>query len=302
MSVPPQNYGPPQQFPGAQQVQQSQMNWTYGLPPGVRPDLLRSSLGQHGAMAGSVWQRSGARRTNFVQLVIVELLKLAGTMSDRMLLALSPLMMGLVAWGASATGGFHSGTFAGQVFPMTFTGLFGPLLVYVTIIKSVAGEWHYRSVQYTLILQPSRWRYSLAQLAAIAFLWVVLSVITFAISWPIAMSTANGVPTANLLLERPLVAVSALVLATAAGLLFSFTVGVWLRNPTLAITAYLLSQIGLLVSYALPNPYAGFFDPYQVVAFVQESNHEIIPTVGSMILWSGVLTCGFLVVTGRDAN
>src|SRR5207248_2343310 len=128
------------------------------------------------ALANSSWQQRAARRVPFPALVLVELRKLFGTVSDRIMLALAPLYLAGVTLFGVLTVAQTPATAAQQVLGAVVGGEFGAMLVHATIVKVISGEWHYRSVQLTLLLQPSRLRYAAAQAGALSLVWLVLTV------------------------------------------------------------------------------------------------------------------------------
>jgi hypothetical protein len=117
---------------------------------------------------------AASRRIPFSKLVLVELRKLTGTLSDRILLALAPVVLvGITV--LSHVGSDKASSFASaadQISPTYYTVRVGHVLLHAVLIKLIAGEWQHRSAQPTLLAQPSRARYFLAQATVVLMLWV----------------------------------------------------------------------------------------------------------------------------------
>jgi hypothetical protein len=278
-------------------------DWTYGLPPGVRPDLLKSPLGQHGAMAGSAWEQRGRRATAFLFLVVVEFRKLTATLSDRLLLALSPLALGLATWYVTTDTTSAPTTAAFQVFGLIVACQVGPIPVYTVVLKTFSGEWHYRSVQLTLLLQPRRTRYAAAQLVTVIVLWLIMGLIQFGLFFWLKRASLSTQPFQDYLGARPLWVLAVGLLASALSLLFLLCIAFLLRNPTAAVTTYLLlSGLYLFRATSTPPPFLPYVDPWQPANLLTGLTVDPLPSITSGALLLGAVVTGLVVVARRDAR
>jgi hypothetical protein len=279
-------------------------DWTYGLPPGVRPDLLKSPLGQHGAMAGSAWEQRGRKATSFFKLVVVELRKLVGTMSDRVLLALAPLALGLVTWYLTTDSVTAPPTSASrQIFGLIVACHLGPVPVYTVVLKTFSGEWHYRSAQLTLLLQPRRMRYAVAQMVAVLSLWLVMALVQFGLFYWLKPAQIASTPFQDYLGPRPLWVLGVALLASFLTLLFLMSIAFLVRNPTAAVTTYLLlSGLYLFRVTSPPPPGLWYVDPWQPASLLAGAVFDPIPSVTSGVVLVTLVVTGFVVFTKRDAR
>ena len=86
------------------------------------------------------------RRTPFPTLVLVELRKFTGTLSDRILLALAPVVLvgiTVLIYNAGSYASYY-GSAADQISPAYYGVRVGALLFHAALIKLVAGEWQHR--------------------------------------------------------------------------------------------------------------------------------------------------------------
>ena len=299
----------PQPYPAAgqsgPQAVTQQQEWTYGLPPGVRPDLLKSPLGQHGAMAGTAWEQRGHRKTAFIRLVIVELRKLAGTMSDRLLLALAPLaLVGVTLYAATMVNADYGTTAALQVTGLTLAAHFGQIPLYTAVLKTFSGEWHYRSIQLSLLLQPNRRRYATAQLAAVLLLWLVAAAVQFAIFYPVrSATTQNAGNFQDFIGPRPLWVVGVSLLASLLSLLFVLAVTFLISNPTAGVTAYLILAGLYYFRYDTSHPkLIDYVDPWQPATLLAGKTLDPWPAVTSGALLLTAVGIGLFLLGRRDAR
>lgn len=296
----PQQSGP---FPPQQSAK---TDWTYGLPPGVRPDLLRAPLGQHGSMAGSAWEQRGNQATMFARLVLVELRKLAGTLSDRLLLMLAPVALLVVTW-YSATQVLPEGqtSATAQIFGVLLACHLGPVLLYTVVLKTFSGEWHYRSIQLTLLLQPRRIRYGAAQLTAVLLVWLGIALIQYGMYFGIKYYSFTSGQLAGkfqgFLLERPLWLLGVTLLASFLSLLFLFAIAFLVPNPTAAVAIYLVSS-GLYLFRLQDLPVLGYLDPWQPASLLAGAVSDPVPAITSAALLITAVVAGFVALSRRDAR
>lgn len=291
-------------YPVAQQpVAQQTAEWTYGLPPGVRPDLLKSPLGQHGSMPRTAWEQRGAAKTAFARLVIVELRKLAGTMTDRLLLLLAPIVLVAAAWFGTTINAGYSTSAATEVIGIVLAAHVGLLPLFTTVLKTFSGEWHYRSIQLSLLLQPNRSRYAAAQLVSVLLLWLLAALVLFAVYYPLKSSMMAGTDFPDFVGPRPLWVLGISLLASGLGLLFVLAITFLIANPTAAVTIYLLLAGAFGYRYWPDRPeLMTYVDPWQPASLLAGSTANIWPTITSSTLLFVAVGAGLFALRTRDAR
>ena len=163
-------------------------------PPVQQPAGPPPVPGLPGPPAGGPFA-AASRRTAFPKLVLVELRKLTGTLSDRILLALAPIVLICVTV-LIHTSSDYASTYAsasGQISPTFYTVRVGHLLLHAVLIKLIAGEWQHRSAQPTLLAQPSRARYFLAQATVVLMLWLIAAALQLVTTLLVAPGAIGGV-------------------------------------------------------------------------------------------------------------
>jgi hypothetical protein len=247
---------------------------------------------------------AASRRTPFPKLVLVELRKLTGTLSDRILLALAPVVLILV------TVLIHTGTdyassyasAASQISPTFYTVRVGHLLLHAVLIKLIAGEWQHRSAQPTLLAQPSRARYFLAQATVVLVLWLLAAGLQLVTTLLVAPGAISGVGATYLLGYRPGWVIGVCVLGSLLTILVALTVAMLVPNAAGALAIYFAAvPVMLTVSGLAPQVFA-WVDPSSATAALA----TLAPVAGpgpvivSLVLWAGLLGLAGYRVARRD--
>ncbi|GAA0648857.1 hypothetical protein GCM10010174_85430 [Kutzneria viridogrisea] len=275
--------------------------WSYGPPPGVRPDLLNTPIGQAGALANSDWQAKASRGASFPVLVLAELRKLVGTFSDRLIIALSPLLLvGVTLLGVQLSVTLGPSSAASQLLGLLIAVEAGHLMVHTTIIKTMCGEWHYRSIQLTLLLQPRRLRFAAAQVSMLGLVWIALTVLQFLVFYPIATSWIGHTDFQLYLDQRMGWVFGLTALGTLLSLLFCLVVTYLMPNPTAAVTVYFLGKFG--VGLFLANPILNYINPYAALNLATGSSDDVLAACTGTALWIALLWLGIGVNQRRDAR
>lgn len=247
-----------------------------------------------------------SRRTPFATLVRVELCKLAGTVSDRVLLALAPLALVAVTMlihnGAKYAADYASA--AGQISPTFFTVRIGHVLLHAVLIKLIAGEWQHRSAQPTLLAQPSRARYFLAQATVVLLLWMVVAVLQLVTTLLVAPAAVTGVGATYLLGHRIGWVVGVCVLGSLLTILVALTVAMLVPNAAGALAVYFGSvPVMLTISGLAPEVFV-WLDPSTATAALA----TLAPVAGpgpvivSLSLWAALLGLAGYRVARRDLS
>ena len=255
-------------------------------------------------MAGSAWESRGRKATSFARLVLVELRKLGGTVSDRLLLVLAPIALVAVSVVAGQTLQPSPTSAGAQIaYPMLISR-FAQVLLFTAALKTFSGEWHYRSVQLTLLLQPNRRRYLSAQFVAVLVLWLVSALVEFAICYTLTSAHVRSTPFQDFIGPRPFWVLGVTLLATLLTLLFVLCIALLVPNPTAAVTVYLLTTA--LFSYLfrfVQAEWVGYIDPWQLAGAATTTTHaKLLPTLVSLVLLLGALVTGLVLFGRRDAT
>ncbi len=265
-----------------------------GPPPGA---------GLPGPASGGPYA-AASRRISFPTLVLVELRKLTGTLSDRILLALAPVVLiGVTVLIHTATD--YASTYAsaqGQISPTFYTVRVGHVLLHAVLIKLIAGEWQHRSAQPTLLVQPSRARYFLAQATVVLMLWVLAAVLQLVTTLLVAPAAISGVGAGYLLGYRTGWVVGVCVLGSLLTILVALTVAMLVPNAAGALAIYFATvPVMLTISGLAPEVFA-WVDPSSAtaalatVALVEGPG----PVIVSLVLWAGLLALAGFRVARRD--
>ena len=247
---------------------------------------------------------AASRRIPFPTLVLVELRKLTGTLSDRILLALAPVVLiGITVLIHKATD--YASTYAsaeGQISPTFYTVRVGHLLLHAVLIKLIAGEWQHRSAQPTLLVQPSRRRYFLAQATVVLMMWALAAVLQLATTLLVAPAAVTGVGATYLLGYRIGWVVGVCVLGSLLTILVALTVAMLVPNAAGALAIYFATvPVMLTISGLAPNVFA-WVDPSSATAALA----TVAPVEGpgpvivSLVLWAGLLGLAGYRVARRD--
>ncbi|MFI6099238.1 hypothetical protein ACIA8G_27105 [Lentzea sp. NPDC051213] len=275
---------------------------TPGYPPQtVHPGQPVQHHNHPPAVVNAPWAARAAQGSPFWRLVAVELRKLVGTRSDKLVLAFSPIfLIGLMMLFTLPQTNLSS---AGkQISPLLIVVQLGLLLVFSTVIKLVAGEWQYKSVQPTLLVQPSRMRYFLAQGTVLAGVWLVCSLFTF-IAFPILIKTAaNGNNQNYLLGMRPGWVLGVTMLATALVLLTALIVSLLVPNTGGSLTVFFIVVPMLAVArLSLPEVF-GLIYPLEPAWHLAGQGTGWVQTISASLLWLTLLGIALLRLQRRDAG
>lgn len=252
-------------------------------------------------MSAPTWAVQADRRAPFLSLVRVELGKVAGTRSDKILLVISlPTAVGLLLIGLT-TDNAVSG--ASQLLPVVRTLPIGQLLVMSAVIKLVSGEWHHRSVQPTLLAQPSRLRYLTAQAVVVGVLVGVLTVVQAVAGLLVQQHVVHRVDAQDIVAARPAWALGVVVLTAALSTAMGYAVALLIPNTPTALTVYLAATIVLLfVRGGLPG-IDQWFDPVGLASWWAGSPglSSPLPSLVALSLLAVSLVAGVRAVRRRDA-
>ncbi|MGW6445487.1 hypothetical protein [Lentzea sp. NPDC055074] len=265
------------------------------IPGHVAPPILAPPA------AGGPWAARAAERSPFWRLVAVELRKLVGTRSDKLVLAFAPVfLVGLMVLFTLPQSNLAS---AGkQIGPLLIVVQLGLLLVFATVIKLVAGEWQYKSVQPTLLVQPSRMRYFLAQGTVLATVWLACSLVTFVLFPLLIKSAANGNNHNYLLGMRLGWVLGVTMLATALVLLTALIVSLLVPNTGGALTVFfIVVPILMLARMALPEVF-GLIYPLEAAWHLAGLGTGWAQTICSLVLWLSLLGFSLFRLQRRDAG
>ncbi|MET9628346.1 hypothetical protein ABZX92_12860 [Lentzea sp. NPDC006480] len=242
-----------------------------------------------------------AGRSPFWRLVAVEARKLVGTRSDKLVLAFAPVfLVGLMLLFTLPQTNLAS---AGkQIGPLLIAVQIGLLLVFATVIKLVAGEWQYKSVQPTLLVQPSRMRYFLAQGTVLAGVWLVCSLVTFILFPMLIKTTAHGLNHNYLLGMRPGWVLGVTMLATALVLLTALIISLLVPNTGGSLTVFFIVVPILMVArLSLPEVF-GLIYPLEAAWHLAGLGTGWTQTICSLVLWSALLGFSLFRLQRRDAG
>ncbi|MBP2474982.1 hypothetical protein JOF53_003854 [Crossiella equi] len=291
-------------YPGGQQPPGS------GYPGGPQPGQQPAMPGQPGppglpgagAMAVNTPSTARAAQASpFWRLVVVEARKLVGTRSDKIVMAFAPVfLIGLMLLFSLTQSNLASA--GNQIQPVLIVVQLGLLLVFATVIKLVAGEWQYKSVQPTLLVQPSRMRYLLAQGTVLAGVWLVCTLFTFIVFPQLIKLTAGNINHNYLLGMRPGWVLGVIALATAQVLLTALIVSLLVPNTGGALTVFFIVVPLLAVArLSLPEVF-GFIYPLESAWHLAGLDSNWAPTVSSLIVWLTLLAYSLFLLQRRDAG
>ncbi|WP_086820735.1 hypothetical protein [Allokutzneria sp. NRRL B-24872] len=294
---PPQGF-PPQGFPPQQQYPPQQ-----GFPPQQYPQQPPQPQVQ-APPPGAEWAVNAERKTPFIKLVLAEFMKLTGTLSDRITLAVGPIFLFalLFVYSALAKSGMIISAYD-QVVPLILVTQFGSLFLLVSVIKLVAGEWQYKSVQPTLLVQPARLRYLAAQATVIMIVWFVTALSTFGLFLLFRGIGADASNVGYLLPMRLGWVLLIAVLSTFMVLAASLIIAMLLPNSTGALVVYFLTVPLLLFVREMAPQVFGPLYPLEMAYYVAgEPNSGAIQAWISLVVWLALLVFGAFLVRRRDAG
>ncbi len=246
------------------------------------------------------WQHRAERRTSFLAQVRVEFRKLAGTISDRILLFVGPLVLvGLSIWVTFAMGRMYSA--ADQIHPAVWALRIAPIVWHAVLIKLIAGEWQHRSAQPTLLVQPSRARYFLAQATVVLTLWVFCAGAQIAIAFIVTPMAAD--PTAGYLLDyRPGWVIGVIALGSLSAIMTALIVSMLVPNAAGALAIYIgVVPIMIILAGVAPEVFI-WVDPLAPALTLATLSpiDSVAPALASAILWVGLLALSGLLVSRRE--
>ena len=253
------------------------------------------------AMGGPV---AATRRTPFPVLVGVELRKLTGTLSDRILLLLAPVaLVGvtvLIHIGSDYASRYASA--AGQISPTFYAVRVGHVLLHAVLIKLIAGEWQHRSAQPTLLVQPSRARYFLAQATVVLLLWLVAAALQLATTFLVAPGAVAATGATYVLDQRTGWVIGVCVLGSLLTILVALTVAMLVPNAAGALAVYFVTVPVMLTISGLAPEVIAWLDPSTATAALATlaAVEGPGPVVVSLVLWAGLLGLAGYRVARRD--
>jgi hypothetical protein len=237
-------------------------------------------------------------------LVLVELRKLTGTLSDRILLALAPIVLvGITVLTHTATD--YASTYAsaaGQISPTFYTVRVGHVLLHAVLIKLIAGEWQHRSAQPTLLTQPSRARYFLAQATVVLMVWLLAAALQLVTTLLVAPGAVTGVGATYILGYRTGWVIGVCVLGSLLTILVALTVAMLVPNAAGALAIYFSTvPVMLTVSGLAPKVFTWVDPSTPTAALATLAPVEGPgPVVVSLVLWAGLLGIAGFRVARRD--
>lgn len=246
------------------------------------------------------------RATPFHHLVLVELRKLTGTRSDRVLLVIGTIVLlsfvPLIAANAESASTFASAK--RQLFVTVVALRLGHSIVHGALIKLVAGEWQHRGVQPTLLAQPSRVRYFLSQTTVVVLLWLYCATLQVASSVIAVPVLAYNSGTLNLLSYRVGWVIGVCFLGSLLTLVVALTVAMLVPNAAGALAIYYVTvPLTMLLDGLAPSMF-GWIDPLVPMLSLADAAPVAgtFPPILSLLLWVGLLVFAGHRVMRRDVS
>ncbi|MFF0144394.1 hypothetical protein ATK36_3431 [Amycolatopsis sulphurea] len=246
------------------------------------------------------WQLAAQRRASFGTLLAVELRKMTATVADKILVIAGPLVLAPAAL-LFLSGSGRSLTTEHQLTPVFVTIRMAAVLMNVVLVKLIAAEWHYRSAQPTLLAQPSRLRYVLAQATIAMGSWLVIFGLQVLLVFAYYRNQLEAHDIEFLLGYRTGAILAAVAIGTFAMTLLAVTIGWLIPNTAGAITAYVL--VSLLFGFLQTGKdYAGWVDPIEPARQLSGiAKHGPLALVTSLLLWLGLAGAGIWRAGTREA-
>jgi hypothetical protein len=191
---------------------------------------------------------------------------------------------------------------AGQISPTFYTVRVGHLLLHAVLIKLIAGEWQHRSAQPTLLAQPSRARYFLAQATVVLMLWLLAAALQLATTLLVAPGAVTGAGATYLLGYRTGWVVGVCVLGSLLTILVALTVAMLVPNAAGALAIYFATvPVMLTISGLAPRVFA-WVDPSTATAAMGTLApvEGPAPVIVSLLLWAALLGLACYRVSRRD--
>ncbi|GAA3636844.1 hypothetical protein C8D88_101460 [Lentzea atacamensis] len=247
------------------------------------------------------WAVRASRASSFWRLVAVEARKLVGSRSDKIVMAFAPLfLIGVMLLFTLPQSNLAS---AGrQLQPMLVVVQLGLLLVFATVIKLVAGEWQYKSVQPTLLVQPSRMRYLVAQATVLLGVWLVCTLFTFVLYPVLIEMAADGINHDYLLGHRPGWVLGVTMLSTALVLLTALIVSLLIPNTGGSLTVFFIVVPLLALARMLLPEVFGLIYPLEAAWHLAGGGTGWVQTISSLVVWLTLLGVSLVVLSRRDAG
>ena len=193
---------------------------------------------------------------------------------------------------------------AQQITPTFYALRIGHALLHATLIKLIAGEWQHRSAQPTLLAQPSRRRYFMAQATVVMILWAGSAILQLTTALLIAPSAVTGAGATYLLSYRIGWVIGVSLLGTLLAVLVALTVSMLLPNAAGALAVYMVGVLALWILGSTQPKVFIWLDPLAAA----ESLGGISPIDGpapaivSLLVWGGLLALAAYRVSRRDVG
>ncbi|WIX80755.1 hypothetical protein QRX50_08325 [Amycolatopsis carbonis] len=246
------------------------------------------------------WATGAAKRASFGTVVSVELRKFTATPADKILLIAGPIALVLLSI-LFMVDPFNPVTLRKQLGTVVTTVRLAAILVDVALVKLIASEWHYRSAQPTLLAQPSRLRYALAQ-GTIAFLaWLLIAGLHILMTYTYFAGVLDDHDAQNLLAIRAGTTIGVCLVGSFLMTLLAVSIAWLIPNTAGAIATYCLISI-LFVIVQANQDFAGWVDPIEPARQLGGlSAHGPIALATSLVLWLGVAALGIFRAARREA-
>jgi hypothetical protein len=270
--------------------------------PATEPDLGRKHSPAPPPRLMPLPVPAAGRPIPFTALVRVELRRLTDTSSSRLLLLTGPLLIVLLNLLTLVTQ--QTDTLRSQIGPTVVSIEFGQMIVHATLIKTITGEWLYRGIQSTMLIQPSRNRYFLAQATTAGLLWLGCSALQLAATLLLSPLAAarSGVP--YLLGDRIGWVIQICTLGSLLGMLAALALSLLLPNPAAALGAYFLAVPVLAVLASLVPRLFAWTNPFTPVSELAtlDTFAAPAPAASAIAFWIALLTAGWYRVKTADID
>jgi hypothetical protein len=232
------------------------------------------------------------RRPAFLRLVRAEFRKFSGTLSDRILLIVGPLL--LIGFSGLLDRIYaFDGTWSSQIGPILIGLVYSPLAFNAALVKLISGEWQYRSAQPTLLVQPSRLRYLAAQSTVAVLVWIfysIVAVVLFSLLTPPVIASAD---LQSLLGIRPGMVILAGAAAALIAVAWALVIALLVPNAAGALAIYLISVPALNVVQGLLPKVVSWVNPFRIPTAVAGAD-TTLPAASAYT--AGVLLVVLLVI------
>ncbi|MFD8498608.1 hypothetical protein [Amycolatopsis sp. NPDC059657] len=244
------------------------------------------------------------RRTPFAKLVLVEFRKLSGTLSDRILLIVGPLVLigANVLLFLNMDNASDMASARDQITPTFYLLRIGHVIIHAALIKLIAGEWQHRAAQPTLLAQPSRGRYFLAQATVVFVLWVFCATLQTILTLTLSPVAAANSGVVYLLSYRVGWVIGVCFLGSLLTMLVALTVAMLVPNAAGALAIYFATVPAMLTISGLAPKVFAWFDPSTPAATLATLSaiDGPVPSIVSLLVWLGLLGFAGYRVSRRD--